>query len=186
MRNHGRFLLGRAPALWALLLAYGCQLPGTMGVSTEPGPGRPPPGADKLPAARANVPTGPVTGPGPAPILPLNLQQLESPQDQLSQLSQQLKDCEDVRKLLAARALQLEKTVQEKDAALAEASDDITKTEEEIARTRTDIRRVKQENADLRDKLDKSQHEVIDLRKQMIKMMEKDAASSETGPGKEP
>ena len=88
--------------------------------------------------------------------------------------------------MLAARALQLEKSLQDKEAALAEASDDITKTGEEIGRTRTDIRRIKQENADLRDKLDRSQREVIDLRKQMIKIMEKDASPSEPGAGKEP
>jgi hypothetical protein len=184
MRNHGRFLLRAAPALSALLLACGCaSLPGTFGQSNEPTPsptrkGPPHPIAGPAPSANS---VAPVTGPGPAPVLPLNLAGPESPQDVISMQVQKLNAAEDDRKLLAARLAQLDAVVQDKERALAEATDDIAKTGEEINRTRADIRRCKQENADLRDKLDKSQKEVIDLRKQIIKMMEK-----EEPPPKEP
>jgi hypothetical protein len=183
MRNQGRFPLRCAPALLALLLAGGCSLPGTFGVSNEPGPSKPPPGTAHPPTGP--IPVGPVVGPGPSAILPLNLAQPESPQDQASLLSQKLHGVEDDRNLLAARLLQLETTLQDKEKALTEATEDIGKTGEEINRARADIRRMKQENADLRDKLDRSQREVIDLRKQMIKQMEKDTTSAEGETGKE-
>jgi hypothetical protein len=186
MRNHGRFLLGRAAAL-ALLLACGCNLPGTFGVSSEPTPSptRQPGAPHPLvaPAASANA-TAPVTGPGPAPILPLNLAGPESPQDVISLQNQKLSAMDDDRKLLAARLMQREAELQEKEKALAEAADDIGRTGEEINRTRADVRRVKQENADLADKLERSQKEVIDLRKQIIKMME--ALPEESKPGEKP
>jgi hypothetical protein len=82
--------------------------------------------------------------------------------------------------------LQLETTLQDKEKALSEATEDIGKTGDEITKARADIRRMRQENAELRDKLDRSQREVIDLRKQMIKLMEKDAAAARAEASKEP
>ncbi len=188
MRNHGRFLLRGAPALTALVLACGCGvLPGNFGVSSEPKPSptaKAGPGHPAVVAAPGANSTAPVTGPGPAPVLPLNLAGPESPQDVISAQAQSLKAAEDDRKLLSARMAQLEALLQDKERALAEAADDITKTGEEVGRVRADIRRLRQENAELRDKLDKSQKEVIDLRKQMIKMMEKDEAPG--GPPMQP
>jgi hypothetical protein len=195
MRSDGRFLLCGAPVLTALLLACGCgTIPGTFGVSSEPRPSpdvKPGPPHRPLASAPSANSVAPVTPPGPAPIMPLNLAGPESPQDVISMQAQKLKAVEDDRKLLAARLAQLEATVQDRDRELREAQEDITKTSEEINRTRADTRRVRQENADLRDKLDKSQKEVIELRKQIIKMMEKEippggGVPMEREPAKEP
>jgi len=190
MRNHGRFLLRSAPVLGVLVLAGGCALPGTFGVSSEPtaSPTRSgTPGRLLGPAASANT-TGTVSSPGPAPILPLNLVGPESPQDVISLQSQKLAAADDDRKLLAARLAQLEATLIEKERALTDASDDITKTEDEVGRTRADIRRIKQENAVLREKLDRTEKELIDVQKQNIKMREKEqdaeAAPPEAPPAK--
>jgi hypothetical protein len=165
------------------MLTCGCSLPGTFGLSNEPGPSKPLPGTAHPPTGA--VPVGPVVGPRPSAILSLNLAQAESPQDQASLLSQKLHGVEDDRNLLAARLLQLETTLQDKEKALTEATEDIGKAGEEINRARADIRHMKQENAELRDKLDRSQREVIDLRKQLIKQMAKETTSAEGETGKE-
>ncbi len=176
MRNHGRFLLLSAPALGLVMFASGCGLPGTFGVSSEP-TGSPTrngtPNRLTGPAASANT-VGTVSSPGPTPILPLNLAGPESPQDVISLQSQKLAAADDDRKLLAARLLQLQTALNEKEDGLAAASKDITKTEVEIDRARVDIRRVKQENAALREKLDKTEKELIEVQKQNIKMREKE------------
>jgi hypothetical protein len=177
MRNHGRFLVLAAPALSALLLASGCGLlPGNIGLSSEPTPsptktGTPHPLVG--PAVGANT-IAPVTGPGPSPVMPLNLAGPDSPQDVISIQAQSLKAAEDDHKLLAARLLQLEAALQDKEKALAEAAEDITRTADEVGRTRADIRKVRQENADLREKLDKTQKELIEVQKENIRLREKE------------
>ena len=176
MSNHGWFLLRSAPVLGVLVLASGCALPGTFGVSNEPtaSPTKSPyPPRPLAPTGSANT-TGTVSSPGPSPILPLNLAAPESPQDVISMQSQKLAAADDDRKLLAARLAQLEASLIEKEKALADAADDITKTGDEITRTRSDIRRIKQENSVLRDKLDKTEKELIEVQKLNIKMREKE------------
>ncbi len=189
MRNHGRFLLRGAPALAALLLACGCGvLPGTFGVSSEPTPSPTKTGTQHplvAPAPSANT-VAPVTPPGPAPVLPLNLNGPESPQDLVSMQQQNLTTLKDERNLLAARVLQLEATITDKEKAINEAIDDVTRTGEDLGRMRTESRRLRQEKADLQTKVDQLEKEVIDLRKQMIKMMEKDQQPEGPAPGKEP
>jgi hypothetical protein len=185
MRNHGRYLLRAAPALTAFLLACGCgTLPGTFGVSSEPTPSPTKTGQQHplvAPAPSANS-VAPVTPPGASPVLPLNLAGPESPQDLISLQQQSLKAADDDRKLLAARVLQLEATIQDKEKAINEAIDDVGRTGEDLARMRVESRRLKQEKADLQTKVEQLEKEVIDLRKQMIKMMEKEQEGGQAEP----
>ncbi|HKI37323.1 MAG TPA: hypothetical protein VKA46_36050 [Gemmataceae bacterium] len=194
MRNHGRFLLRGAPALCSLLLASGCFLPGNFGVSSEPtaSANKKIVGAPHTligPVASSNT-TGPVSGPGPAPILPLNLAGPESPNDLISLQAQKLNDADQEHHLLAARLADLELMLQDRDKSLAEATDEIRKASEDINRKLLDVKRYKQDNADLLERLRKSEQEVIDLRKQLIKMMEKEEPPGgppiEPDPGKQP
>lgn len=184
MRDHGRSFPRRAAAPLALLFACGCSLPGNIGLSSEPAPHGGVIATHGGAAAAAARPTGPVTGPGPAPILPLNLVPPESPQDQISLLSQKLAGFDDDRKLLAARLAQVEATLQDREKALGEVSDEIRATSEEVTRTRAEIRRVKQENADLRAKLNETEKENIRLLERINKMLEKEVPPG--GPPMEP
>jgi hypothetical protein len=68
--------------------------------------------------------------------------------------------------------MQLEATLQDKEWAIAEAIDDVTKTSEDLTRIRAENRRQEQEVADLQGKKEELEKEVIILRKQLIKMME--------------
>jgi hypothetical protein len=187
MRSHGRLLLRCSPALSALLFACGCGiLPGTFGLSNEPTPSPTKTGQQHplvAPAPSANS-VAPVTGPGPAPVLPLNLAGPESPQDLISMQAQSLNAAADDRKLMAARMMQLEAALQDKEKAIAEAIDDVTRTGEDLAKMRAESRHVKQEKAELQGKVEKLEKEVIELRKQIIKMMEKEQPPE--GPPMEP
>jgi hypothetical protein len=169
-----------------VLLACGCSLPDTLGLNGEPTPwptwpNPTQPGKVPAPTPSANS-IALMSGSGPAPILPLNLAGPESPQDAISLQEQKLNAAEDERRLLAGRLAQLKAVLKDKERALAEAADDINKSNEEIAHTRADVHRTLQENVDLRDKVVKLQKEVIDLRKQTLKMMEAAPPAPKPGP----
>jgi hypothetical protein len=194
MRSHGRLLRRGAPALTALLLTCGCaSIPGTFGQSSEPTPSptrKPQSHAIAGPAPSANS-VAPVTGPGPTPILPLNLAGPESPQDVISFQSQKLNAAEDERKLLAARLAQLEATLQDRDRAQAETIEEIREAREEFAHKLADVnKRCKLENTDLLERLRKTEKEWIEAVKENNRLKEKlpepDGTPMEREPRREP
>jgi hypothetical protein len=188
MRSHGRFLLRRAPALASFLLAGGCSFPGTYGVSSDPAPqpsvvSRVAAAVHGTPQPGATTSIAPVTGPGPSPIMPLNLVGPESPQDQISLLQQNMKELLDNRNLVAARLAQVEADLRVREGQLGEAVEEVRKTVEADARLRSDNRRLEQENAELRKKLKVSDAKVQTL-EEINKTLEKQAQPG--GPPKEP
>jgi septal ring factor EnvC (AmiA/AmiB activator) len=168
MRSHGRFSLPRRLAPLVLLCSGGCCLPEILGLA----PGHPAALPPAQPAAAAPAAAPAVAGPPAAP-LPLNLVPAESPQDQISLLSQKLDAVIDDRKVLEGRLLQVEATVQERERALAQATDEIGKAGDEIERSRAEVNRWKQEVLDLREKLRKLEKENMGNLETIIKMLEK-------------
>jgi hypothetical protein len=175
MRSHGWFLLRSTPALSALLIACGCSLPGNFGVSSEPTPSPTKTGTPFRPFApspSANS-VAPVTGPGPAPISPLNLAGPESPQDVISLQAQRLNDAVTDHNALTARIAQLEALLQEKESGLNELKDEVAKDREEFSHKLNGVnRRSKQDKDELVERLKKREKEYIELQKENIHLRE--------------
>lgn len=119
---------------------------------------------------------------GPAPVLPLNLTPPESPQDAISLLHQRLAANDDERKTLAARLVQVEMLLQEKEKALEEAREEIGNASSEITQARGEIRRYRQVSDEMRDKLRQCEKENRELLERSIKILEKCAPEGDRLP----
>jgi hypothetical protein len=107
-------------------------------------------------SAQAAAQAGPsAAGPGPAwqPPAPALVNPGGAINEELSHLSQQMRDAEENKRVLATRVRQLENQIHDKDQALKLAAAEIQDATEQIASTRKELKRWKEEMEGLRGKL---------------------------------
>lgn len=107
-------------------------------------------------AAAASPPSSPPTAGGPGWQAPAPTPAAPPPgvfNEQISLMSQQLRDTEDNKRVLAVRVRQLENQLRDKDLALKQANAEIQEAVEQVASTRKELQRWKQEMENLRGKL---------------------------------
>jgi chromosome segregation ATPase len=86
---------------------------------------------------------------------------------------QQLALCEAQRKALALRVQQLQSVLEEKDAALVQASRELQAANAEVKRIHQDLKRWKQETEALREKLRKSEEDTLDALQSVVPTLER-------------
>jgi endonuclease/exonuclease/phosphatase (EEP) superfamily protein YafD len=93
--------------------------------------------------------------------------------EQLKEAQQQLALSEEQRKTLSIRILQLQGVLEEKDAALQQASRELQSASAEIVRTREELQRWKQETAALRERLRRSEEETLNALQSVVPALER-------------